>query len=456
MTRDHGPTKATRSRASFPSPATAGPPTRRIDAVGYYCVNQQGNPIKALGYALRSALGAAGIPYQNLANGTFGSLFAADLRVFRDAVLGVPVVARGLLLDPATVDALTEYMAPKYLELMDDPVSGTRYDDVLFNAGDEGPPVGAAQNALHSLLGGGANNRSAAYGANTAADMRTLAALQHFPDCCEGRAVTYIGWQVMLSVMSEANRANAGKPLKVDVPSGQTILSLGWSGEPVEGMQAALASILGDESQNARNGQYGSMTAADLVAARQRFNLTPVGDGSGCPKVLWDVLYSYCNAENQAKMREPGTPPSSSVPGDIGDRVASSARAAWSELRDVWTYRQYRAMADSLWSSFAEDHTDCSSYATLCAKDAGAPDPNERGYDGYGYTGTLWPCSSPCDPRPGALAFYGGSSGNDSTHVAVVDEDASGVYSFGSTPLTHYSTIAYRGDYRGCRWPHAW
>ena len=64
------------------------------------------------------------------------------------------------------------------------------------------------------------------------------------------------------------------------------------------------------------------------MAARQRFNLTPVGDGSGCPKVLWDVLYSYCNAENRAKMEKPGTPPSSSVPGNIGDRVAASARAA--------------------------------------------------------------------------------------------------------------------------------
>jgi hypothetical protein len=33
--------------------------------------------------------------------------------------------------------------------------------------------------------------------------------------------------------------------------------------------------------------------------------------------------------------------------------------------------------------------TDCSGFATLCYKWAGAPDPNGRAFDGYGYTGTL-------------------------------------------------------------------
>lgn len=33
--------------------------------------------------------------------------------------------------------------------------------------------------------------------------------------------------------------------------------------------------------------------------------------------------------------------------------------------------------------------TDCSGFATLAYKDAGAPDPNGAGYNGTGYTGTL-------------------------------------------------------------------
>lgn len=33
--------------------------------------------------------------------------------------------------------------------------------------------------------------------------------------------------------------------------------------------------------------------------------------------------------------------------------------------------------------------TDCSGFVTLCYFLAGAPDPNDRGYDGSGWTGTL-------------------------------------------------------------------
>jgi hypothetical protein len=196
-----------------------------------------------------------------------------------------------------------------------------------------------------------------------------------------------------------------------------------------------------------------------VVAARQQGNLTPVGTGEAIDKLTNDWLASYMNDHYRAMLGEPldvnvgdGT---GAGGGELGAAIGAKAREAYDRLRHIWTYRQYRAMAASLWDDFAEDHSDCSSFATLVYKDAGAPDPNYldqpgRSYDGYGYTGTLWPNGTPCDPKPGALAFYGGSSGNDTTHVAVCDT-ATSVVSFGSTPITRYTTVAYRGDYRGCR-----
>lgn len=53
-------------------------------------------------------------------------------------------------------------------------------------------------------------------------------------------------------------------------------------------------------------------------------------------------------------------------------------------------------------------YEDCSSYSTWCYWGAGVKDPNGRGYDGWGYTGTL--ClhgNATIKPRPGDLAFYG-------------------------------------------------
>jgi cell wall-associated NlpC family hydrolase len=92
--------------------------------------------------------------------------------------------------------------------------------------------------------------------------------------------------------------------------------------------------------------------------------------------------------------------------------------------------------------------TDCSGYATLSYKDAGAPNPNRSDgvYDGYGYTGTLASCSRKVSsPKAGDFAFYG--SGTFS-HVAICDGKG-GVYSFGSDPIKHYSTAAYRSDFAG-------
>jgi hypothetical protein len=68
--------------------------------------------------------------------------------------------------------------------------------------------------------------------------------------------------------------------------------------------------------------------------------------------------------------------------------------------------------------------TDCSGFVTLCYFLAGAPDPNGRGYDGSGYTGTLLdhlPAIDPGGARRGDLVVWGDYPGR---HVALVLEPA--------------------------------
>lgn len=127
----------------------------------------------------------------------------------------------------------------------------------------------------------------------------------------------------------------------------------------------------------------------------------------------------------------------------------------WAFLhRSQFHYRQYRPMAHSLKAVEARNRTDCSAYATLGFKDGGAPDPNHVGYNGTGYTGTLiqhgvWiPVQK---SLPADLAFYGPNQ-QAPTHVAIRDENMGnpGVYSFGHTPIEHYTRVAYRDDFLGC------
>jgi hypothetical protein len=100
---------------------------------------------------------------------------------------------------------------------------------------------------------------------------------------------------------------------------------------------------------------------------------------------------------------------------------------------------------------------DCSAYATLCYYSAEAKDPNGRGYDGQGYTGTLLRYGRRCtysELQPGDLIFYGYTTSpspafnyGDPTHVAVFEgHDTDAVYSMGSSigPLhlpAHYRSV---------------
>jgi cell wall-associated NlpC family hydrolase len=90
--------------------------------------------------------------------------------------------------------------------------------------------------------------------------------------------------------------------------------------------------------------------------------------------------------------------------------IAGAAKQALAE-KDKYVYREVRPIPDSLFGP-APRIMDCSGFATLCYKHAGAPDPNGTGYNGSGNTGTLIAhCKkvSADKAAPGDLCFYGGT-----------------------------------------------
>lgn len=91
-------------------------------------------------------------------------------------------------------------------------------------------------------------------------------------------------------------------------------------------------------------------------------------------------------------------------------------------------------------------YADCSAAATWAYFAAGAPDPNGRGYDGFGYTGTL--CVKGrrvtlAHAKPGDLVFYG--AGAPWQHVAIYIGGGR-VLSHGSEAGPYLLPIDYRAD----------
>jgi hypothetical protein len=115
--------------------------------------------------------------------------------------------------------------------------------------------------------------------------------------------------------------------------------------------------------------------------------------------------------------------------------------------RMAWLRHKTRPPSVPRWS-------DCSSFATWLYWQAGAKDPNGRGYDGYGYTGTLAQNGRRVflrDTLPGDLVFYGSAPHK---HVTIVLSNKGGrvrVVSMGSSPGPYILDANYRPDLNHCR-----
>jgi hypothetical protein len=101
---------------------------------------------------------------------------------------------------------------------------------------------------------------------------------------------------------------------------------------------------------------------------------------------------------------------------------------------------------------------DCLEFVTICYFAGGAKDPNGRGYDGQGYTGTMsgrgTQIGSINQARPGDLLFYGrayahpGFNAGDPTHVGLYAGKVGNThmsFQMGSYPMK-YIAYNYRHD----------
>lgn len=147
-------------------------------------------------------------------------------------------------------------------------------------------------------------------------------------------------------------------------PSDRPVLQEGSRGPAVLELQRRLAALEFDPGYI--DGVFGPRTR-EAVMAFQRVHELGV-DGVAGPRT-WAAL--------DATM--PG-----GLPFAIRDEVS------WGLAHEVEIhYAQSRPIEGLTTPRKLPLSTDCSGFVTLCYKWAGAPDPNGRGYDGYGFTGTL-------------------------------------------------------------------
>lgn len=145
------------------------------------------------------------------------------------------------------------------------------------------------------------------------------------------------------------------------------------------------------------------------------------------------------------------------TPEEIVRERGVQAAFFWHSHRMAISYSQYRPMALGK-PTWVPSRWDCSGFATNCHFAGGAPDPNGRGYDHLGYTGTLMTrgtrVNSISSLKPLDLIFYGhsvakpGFNAGDPTHVAVYvgyRDGAHMVISMGSYPMS-YVRFDYRHD----------
>lgn len=168
---------------------------------------------------------------------------------------------------------------------------------------------------------------------------------------------------------------------------------------------------------------------------------------------IWDTIFG---TPNPLDFREGAGPNVDNQQGTYSDSVApTGARqavvdAAVSGLKIKSGYAEVRPMPASLAACERGAQSDCSGFATLCYKQAGAPDPNGLHYNGYGYTGTLLQHGKKTNtPQPGDLHFWNGPA-----HVCV-DVGGGKVIGWGGSPGPSEDTVSeesrHHSAYLGAR-----
>ena len=115
---------------------------------------------------------------------------------------------------------------------------------------------------------------------------------------------------------------------------------------------------------------------------------------------------------------------------EIRNQMVSNAEWAIEHTSSIH-YEESRPMPITIAIHHLPITTDCSGFATMMAKWAGAPDPNGRGYDGSGFTGSLLshlPHIGGQDAKRGDLVVLYKVDGDlaDGDHVVILLQDVAG------------------------------
>lgn len=145
--------------------------------------------------------------------------------------------------------------------------------------------------------------------------------------------------------------------------------------------------------------------------------------------------------------------------GSIREAIVAAAKKALGIGSSVYRYDGLRPYPDTLFPKSLEVSgpnqifIDCSSFATLIYKAAGASDPNGSGYNGASDTSRLRANGKKTsDPKPGDLAHYGSGAAGPASHVCVYIGNGE-VIGMGGNPGPKKLAAKYRSDFAGF-WTH--
>jgi hypothetical protein len=208
----------------------------------------------------------------------------------------------------------------------------------------------------------------------------------------------------------------------IDLP--EPPIKAGDKGDKVKQLQAALVKLHRMTSAG-ETGTFDAVTAKALGAFMHDWGFK---GSEGYDAMVRLALAHALNGEKpkqnvhqvppvEPPPHKPAPPDDSSVRGKIVANalwgVANTSSIHYAETRPIPALHSPKHLPLT---------TDCSGFATLCYKWAGAPDPNGNGYNGQGYTGTMMAHMKhipKSEVQKGDLVIFGRATGH---HVCIVLE----------------------------------
>ena len=288
--------------------------------------------------------------------------------------------------------------------------------------GDYGADVLAVQQGLHRA-GFNTNARNGNWGDKSIADM---AAFQK----SVGIQPTGMMGQISLDNLWPQLSTDQQKGYLAYKPASPKIkraLYAGDTGEDVKAVQRMLYRALGGQATNAKNGNYGQKTVNDVIRFKRSYGIQGTGN-LGQP--TFTQLWQFANEGDRTAYLGYKEPPPVSSSDHIRQALVAAARWSIANAGNS-RYRQIRPYPRKLVLPFL---TDCSGSTSCFYCVAGGPDPNGRGFDGQGFTGTQKSNGRRIDRdqrKPGDLVFHGNTEG--AQHVTMYLGGGRS-YSFGSNP----------------------